>query len=52
MAEIRNSRKIDFNNLKFTFKDQNNAAIDFIDFIGPLHTFKSIHDGDITLEDQ
>ena len=51
MAEIRNSHEIDFNNLKYTFKDQNSAPIDFIDFKGPLHTFKSIHDGYITLED-
>ena len=52
MAEIRNSHKIDFNNLKYTFKDQNNAPIDFIGFKGPLHTFKDIHDGDIPLEDE
>ena len=51
MAEIRNSHEIDFNNLKYTFKDRNNAPIDFIDFKVPLHAFKSIHDGDITLED-
>ena len=51
IAEIRNSHKIDFNNLKYTFKDRNNAPIDFIGFKGQLHTFKIIHDGDITLED-
>ena len=50
MAEIRNSHKIDFNNLKHTFKDKNNAPIDFIGFKGPLRTFKSIHNTDITLE--
>ena len=48
---MRNSSKIGFNNLKYTFKDRNNAPIDFIGFNGPLHIFKSIHDGDITLED-
>ena len=51
LAEIRNSSKIGFNNLKHTFKDRNNATIDFIGFKGPLHVFKGIHDGDITLED-
>ena len=51
MAETRNSHKIDFKNSKYTFKDRYNAAIDFIGFKGPLHTFKSIHDEDITLED-
>ena len=51
MAEIRNSHEIDFSNVKYTFKGQNKAPIDFIGFKGPLHIFKSIHDGDITLED-
>ena len=51
LAEIRNSSKIDFNNLKYTFKDRNNAPIGFIEFKGPLHIFESIHDGDINLED-
>ena len=51
MAEIRNSSKIDFSNLKYTFKDFHNAPIDFIGFKGPLHVFKSIHNGDIPLED-
>ena len=48
MAEIRNFSKIDFNNLKYTFKDQNNPPIDFIRFKG---TLEDIHDGDIHLED-
>ena len=51
MAEKINSHKIDFNNLKYIFKDRNNAPIDFIGFKGPLHFFKSIHDGEITSED-
>ena len=51
LAEIRNSSKIGFNNLKYTFKDRNNAPIDSIGFKGPLHIFKSIHDGIIPLED-
>ena len=51
LAEIINTSKIDFNNLKYAFKDRNNAPIDFIGFKSPLHIFKSIHDGDITSED-
>ena len=51
MAETRNSFEIDFNNIKYTFKDRNNAPIDFIGFKGPLHIFKSINNGDIILED-
>ena len=43
LAEIRNFSKIDFKKLKYTFKDQNNAPIDFIGFKGLLHIFKSIH---------
>ena len=50
LAEIKNSAKIDFNNLKYTFKDRNDNPIDFIGFKGPLHIFKSIYDGGITLE--
>ena len=51
LAEIRNSSKTDFNNVKYTFKDRNNAPIDFIGFKGLLHIFKGMHGGDITLED-
>ena len=51
MAEIRNSFEIDFSNLKYTFKDRNNAPIDFIGFKGPLQIFKDINDGDIPLEE-
>ena len=51
LVEIKNSVKIDSNNLKYTFKDRNNAPIDFTGFKGPLYIFKSIHDRDITLED-
>ena len=51
MVEIKNSTKIGFNNLKYNFKDKNNVPIDFIGFKGPLHIFKSIHNGDMTLED-
>ena len=51
LAETKNSPKIDFNNLKYTFKDPNNNPIDFIGFKGPLHIFKSIYNGNITFED-
>ena len=51
LAEIRNSSKIDFNNLKYTFKDPNNNPIDFIRFKGPLNIFKSIYNSNIALED-
>ena len=51
LVEIKNYPKIDFDNLKYTFKDRNNNAIAFIGFKGPLHSFKSIYNGNITLED-
>ena len=51
LAEIKSSPKIDFNNLKYTYKDPNNNLMDFIGFKGPLHIFKSIYNGNITLED-
>ena len=51
LAKIRNSSKIDFNNLKYTFKDRNNDPIDFTDFKGLLYIFKGIHDGDIPFKD-
>ena len=51
LTEIKKYPKIDFNNLKYTFKDPINNPIDFIGFKGPLHIFKSIYDGNISLED-
>ena len=51
LAEIKNFPKIHFDNLKYTFKDLNNNPIDFIGFKGPLHIFKSIYNGNITLGD-
>ena len=51
LAEIRESTKtIDFNNLTYNFTGDS-APIIFIGFKGPLHTFTSIYNGDITLED-
>ena len=52
LAEIKHSTKIDFNNSKYTFKDENNNPIDFIGFKVPIHIFKSIYNGSITLEDK
>ena len=50
MAEItRPIKKIDFNHLKFTYQGDT-APIDFIDFKGHLHIFKSIYNGDVALE--
>ena len=52
LSEIPKSLKpIDFNDLKYNFKGPENALINFIKFKGPNHIFKSIHDGDIALED-
>ena len=51
LAKIRESSEpIDFNNLIYFYKG-NTAPIKSIDFKGPLHIFKSIHNGDKTLED-
>ena len=51
LAKIRESYKpIDFNDLTYNFKDLKIALVGFIKFKGPLHIFKSIDNGDITLE--
>ena len=52
LAEIRKSvRPINFYDLTYNFKDPKIAPIRFIDFKVPNHIFKSIHDGNITLEE-
>ena len=52
LAKIRESYKpIDFNDLTYNFKDLRIPSVGFIKFKGPLHLFKSIHNGDIPLED-
>ena len=52
LAEIRESYKpIDFNDLAYNFKVLKISSVGFIKFKGPLHIFKSIHNGDIPLED-
>ena len=51
LAKIRESYKpIDFNDLTDNFKDLRIPSVGFIKFKGPLHIFKSIHNGDIPLE--
>ena len=52
LAKIRESREpIDHNNLIYHFKSPNISSINFSNFKGPMHIFKDIHNGDITLED-
>ena len=52
LAEIpKNNQPIDFNDLTYNFKGSGDTPINFIKFKGPNHIFKSIHDGDIALED-
>ena len=42
---------VDFYEVTYNFKDSRIPSISFSKFKGPLHTFKSIHNGDITLEE-
>ena len=52
MVKIRKSYEpVHFNDLIYNFKDSKIPSISFFKFKGPLRTFKSIHDGDIPLED-
>ena len=52
LAQIRESYKpINFNHLTYNFKDSKITPVVFIKFKGPRHIFKSIHNGDILLED-
>ena len=51
LVKIRKSiEPVGFNDLTYYFKDMRIAPIRFIDFKGPMHIFKSIHNGDVTLE--
>ena len=43
-------KPIDFNNLTYNFKDSRIDSVDFIKSKGPLHIFKSIHNGDKDIE--
>ena len=50
LAKIRKSYKpIDFKDLTYNFKDLRIPSVGFITFKGPLHIFKSIHNGDTPL---
>ena len=52
LDEIRkNKQLIDFLDLTYNFKDPKIAPIHFIRFEAPNRIFKSIHNGDIALED-
>ena len=52
LAKIGESDKpTDFNNVTYNFEDLRIPPVGFIKFKGPLHIFKSIHNGDISLED-
>ena len=42
---------VDFYEVTYNFKDSRIPSISFSKFKGPLHTFKSIHNGDIALEE-
>ena len=51
LAKIRESSEpIDFNNLIYFYKGST-APTKFIGYRGPLHIFKSVHNGDKTLKD-
>ena len=47
---LESSEPIDFNNLIYFYKGDS-APIKFISYKGPMHIFKSINNGDISLED-
>ena len=52
LAKIRESHEpIDFNNLIYHFKNPNISPRNFSEFKGPMHIFKTIHNGNITLDD-
>ena len=52
LAKIRKSyESIDFNDLTYYLIDSRITLENFIEFKGPMHIFKSIHNGDKTLED-
>ena len=44
------SKQIDFSNLTYYFKSLNITPINFIRFRGPLHTFKEVKSGSISLQ--
>ena len=44
------SNRVDFNNLKYYFKNLNLAPIDFIGFKGPLHFFEETKNSNISIQ--
>ena len=52
LGKIRKSyESVDFFDLDYNFKDLRIPSLSFSNFKGPVHIFKSIYNGDITLED-
>ena len=52
IAKIRESYEpVDFYDVTYSFKNSRISSIGFSKFKGPLHSFKSIHNGDTALED-
>ena len=52
LVKIRESfEPIDFYDVTYNFKDSRIHSVIFSNFKSPIHTFKSIYNGDITLED-
>ena len=53
LAKIQESyESIDFDDLTYNFKDLRIPSVGFTNFKGPLYIFKSIHNGDIFLEER
>ena len=51
LAKIRESNEpIDYNDLIYYFKGDSAPKI-FIEYKGPMHIFKKVHNGDVSLED-
>ena len=51
LAKIRESYEpVDFFYIDYSFKDLRTLSVSFSKFKGPMHIFKSIYKGDITLE--
>ena len=52
LVKIRKSfETIDFYDVTYNSKDSRIRSVNFYKFKGPLHTFKNIYNGDITLDD-
>ena len=51
MKWLKFENPVDFNDLKYDFKDSSIPSINFFAFKGPLNIFKKIYDGDVPLED-